>query len=125
MSVTETKPEKIASQLSAQANAMEQRRNGSKPGNFAFGSMASTVDVLLNNVITQKYGDNFACERSAFAEKITGSYWACLSRYAAWSNPANWSVDFVDQDGSFGIIFTGEYTCMVMARADGSVSGHS
>lgn len=57
--------------------------------------------------------------------EVAENFRRVLWNYWRFAQATSWMVDFIDRDGAFGFLLTGEYVCLVMVRADGSVSGHS
>lgn len=84
-----------------------------------FGSFILSSDKRLMELArVQSYDLDKQAEIADNFRRVLWNYWR-------FSQATSWMVDFVDRDGAFGMLLTGEYTCLVMVRADGSVSGHS
>jgi hypothetical protein len=65
-------------------------------------------------------------ESMAYEEqKIFGNFLAVFTNYVCWAKPSRWMIDHLEEDGSFGILLTGDYVAMVMLRPDGTTTGHS
>lgn len=84
-----------------------------------FGKFILSSDKRLMELArVQSYDLDKQAEVAENFRRVLWNYW----RFA---QADNWGIDFVDRDGSFGFLLHGEYVCLVMVRADGSVSGHS
>lgn len=63
--------------------------------------------------------------RQELRAKTEAEFLACFMRYASWCRVKTWLLDWREPSGSFGILLTGEYTCLVCLHNDGKVGGHS
>jgi len=61
--------------------------------------------------------------RHEFQEAILKEFFRVVMIYGF--GQKEWSLDHLHADGTFGILFSGKYLCMVGVRYDGSVTGNS
>lgn len=102
------------------------------PDNLRFGEtgniagLFTTIRARIQDLGMVLYpSDDKYYERQEWATKAEHEFLSILMNYGAWSNPTGWQLDFIDSTGAFGILFTGEYTCLVQMNSTGGASGHS
>jgi len=87
-----------------------------------FGYVERQTEIYAT---TQFPDDKDYYSRQELRNKLEAEFLMVLKSYAVWSKPTGWMLDWCEPSGSFGILLTGEYTCLVCLHNDGKVGGHS
>lgn len=88
-----------------------------------FGIMQRQAEIIAHGHYPsdEQYGD-----RNNMRSRIESEFLRVMTTYVCWARPTRWMLDFCNETtGEFGILFTGEYTCLVQCNRAGNVSGHS
>jgi hypothetical protein len=95
------------------------------PDSERFGSEFGKFILSTDNRLKE-----LACLQGFDLEKqneVCGHFHNVVWNYWRFSQATNWCVDFIDADGAFGMLLTGDYhhACLVAVGPNGKVSGHS
>lgn len=103
------------------------RKADATPAKDTFASITDLVGIVQKNagMIAVNVHPGDSVNSWPLQTQIINEFWRVFAMYATFSKPQYWSIDFQQDDGAFGILLFGDYTCLVMVSAVGNVSGHS